>query len=89
MCSKSNPIVVFALDRPALESCLAVKLQMRISNRLGQGWKGEGLYDVLTVSFSFTDSESNTLVLKGCSNISNDTCQFLAAKNQTVGEVIF
>jgi hypothetical protein len=47
------------------------------------------LYDVLTVSFSFTDSESNTLVLKGCSNISNDTCQFLAAKNQTVGEVIF
>ena len=27
-------------------------------------------------------------VLRGCSNISNSTCQFLSAENQTVGGVI-
>ncbi|XP_039081647.1 ly6/PLAUR domain-containing protein 8 [Hyaena hyaena] len=34
-------------------------------------------------------TESKTLVLKGCSNISNATCQFLSAQNRTVGGVIF
>uniref|UniRef100_A0A452QY60 Uncharacterized protein n=1 Tax=Ursus americanus TaxID=9643 RepID=A0A452QY60_URSAM len=29
------------------------------------------------------------LVLRGCSNISNSTCQFLSAENRTVGGVIF
>ncbi|KAM4861521.1 ly6/PLAUR domain-containing protein 8 [Thomomys bottae] len=30
-----------------------------------------------------------TLFVKGCSNISNSTCQFLATENQTVGHVLF
>ncbi|XP_045856060.1 ly6/PLAUR domain-containing protein 8 [Meles meles] len=34
-------------------------------------------------------NETKTLVLRGCSNISNSTCQFLAAENRTVGGVIF
>ncbi|KAL2770571.1 ly6/PLAUR domain-containing protein 8 preproprotein [Daubentonia madagascariensis] len=35
------------------------------------------------------DTVSEHLVLKGCSNISNSTCQFLSAENKTVGGVIF
>ncbi|XP_019685551.2 ly6/PLAUR domain-containing protein 8 [Felis catus] len=34
-------------------------------------------------------TESKTLVLKGCSNISNSTCQFLSSENRTIGGVIF
>ncbi|XP_029797418.1 ly6/PLAUR domain-containing protein 8 [Suricata suricatta] len=34
-------------------------------------------------------TESKTLVLKGCSNISDASCQFLSAQNRTVGGVIF
>ncbi|XP_035136605.1 ly6/PLAUR domain-containing protein 8 [Callithrix jacchus] len=36
-----------------------------------------------------TDTESKRLVLKGCSNVSNSTCQFLSGENKTVGGVIF
>ncbi|XP_025709016.1 ly6/PLAUR domain-containing protein 8 [Callorhinus ursinus] len=34
-------------------------------------------------------TETKKLVLRGCSNISNSTCQFLSAENRTVGGVIF
>uniref|UniRef100_A0A452TXL9 LY6/PLAUR domain containing 8 n=1 Tax=Ursus maritimus TaxID=29073 RepID=A0A452TXL9_URSMA len=34
-------------------------------------------------------NETKKLVLRGCSNISNSTCQFLSAENRTVGGVIF
>ncbi|XP_032251664.1 ly6/PLAUR domain-containing protein 8 [Phoca vitulina] len=36
-----------------------------------------------------TDLKTKKLVLRGCSNISNSTCQFLSAENRTVGGVIF
>ncbi|XP_011833613.1 PREDICTED: ly6/PLAUR domain-containing protein 8 [Mandrillus leucophaeus] len=35
------------------------------------------------------DTESNSLVVKGCSNVSNATCQFLSGENKTFGGVIF
>ncbi|XP_040478653.1 ly6/PLAUR domain-containing protein 8 [Ursus maritimus] len=35
------------------------------------------------------DLKTKKLVLRGCSNISNSTCQFLSAENRTVGGVIF
>ncbi|XP_006147534.1 ly6/PLAUR domain-containing protein 8 [Tupaia chinensis] len=35
------------------------------------------------------DTQSTRLVLRGCSNVSNATCQLLSAGNQTVGGVIF
>ncbi|KAM8933235.1 ly6/PLAUR domain-containing protein 8 [Lycaon pictus] len=34
-------------------------------------------------------NETKKLVLKGCSKISNSTCQFLSAENQTIGGIIF
>ncbi|KAK2085812.1 Ly6/PLAUR domain-containing protein 8 [Saguinus oedipus] len=35
------------------------------------------------------ETESKRLVLKGCSNVSNSTCQFLSGENKTVGGVTF
>ncbi|XP_059272391.1 ly6/PLAUR domain-containing protein 8 [Mustela nigripes] len=34
-------------------------------------------------------NETKKFLLRGCSNISNSTCQFLSAENRTVGGVIF
>ena len=52
---------------------------------LGEGgWRD---CKVLTVSFAFT--ETKTLVLKGCSNVSISTCKFLGAENQTFRGVTF
>uniref|UniRef100_A0A8C6QDU5 UPAR/Ly6 domain-containing protein n=1 Tax=Nannospalax galili TaxID=1026970 RepID=A0A8C6QDU5_NANGA len=48
---------------------------------------GEGQRCVHIIA-DFTN-ESNTVELKGCSGISNSTCEFLSVENQTVGEVIF
>ncbi|XP_008842807.1 ly6/PLAUR domain-containing protein 8 [Nannospalax galili] len=51
---------------------------------------GEGQRCVhIIADFTNGTEESNTVELKGCSGISNSTCEFLSVENQTVGEVIF
>lgn len=50
------------------------------------GEEGRRGCEVLTVSFEFTEMK---LVLKGCSNVSNSTCEFLATGNRMVGGVTF
>ncbi|XP_012516745.1 PREDICTED: ly6/PLAUR domain-containing protein 8 [Propithecus coquereli] len=49
----------------------------------------EGERCVSLVAEFTNGSVSELLVLKGCSNISDSTCQFLSAENKTVGGVIF
>lgn len=50
------------------------------------GEEGQRGCEVLTVSFEFTEMK---LVLKGCSNVSNSTCEFLAPGNRMVGGITF
>ncbi|XP_045423424.1 ly6/PLAUR domain-containing protein 8 [Lemur catta] len=49
----------------------------------------EGEQCVSLVAAFKNETASELLVLKGCSNISDSTCQFLSAENKTVGSVIF
>lgn len=62
----------------------------RLISALGGHWEDWGGrargWKVLTVSFVFTETK---LVVKGCSNISNSTCQFLSTENRVVGGVLF
>ncbi|XP_048213580.1 ly6/PLAUR domain-containing protein 8-like [Perognathus longimembris pacificus] len=43
----------------------------------------------VSLTADITNGTHSMLLVKGCSNISNSTCQFLAAENQTVGDVFF
>ncbi|NP_001078943.2 ly6/PLAUR domain-containing protein 8 preproprotein [Homo sapiens] len=56
----------------------------------GKPWKCyEEEQCVFLVAELKNDIESKSLVLKGCSNVSNATCQFLSGENKTLGGVIF
>ena len=57
---------------------------LQVTEKTGE--EGRRGCEVLTVSFAFTETK---LVLKGCSKVSNSTCEFLATGNRTVGGVTF
>ncbi|XP_033053565.1 ly6/PLAUR domain-containing protein 8 [Trachypithecus francoisi] len=83
-----------ALDPPRKNvssnaECLACYESNGTSCR-GNPWKCyEEEQCVFLVAEFENDTESNSLVVKGCSNVSNATCQFLSGENKTFGGVIF
>lgn len=62
---------------------------LQINNSVWAGAWAVGLPRVLTVSRASSGTERNQVELKGCSDISESTCETLAPENTTVGEFIF